>query len=183
MLITNENFIEAIKSKDESALSYVLDEYGSIIKTVVSKHLYQFESCQGECINDILMAIWANIDYFDPNKSTFKNWVAGIAKYKALNYVRKYMRELNYETLDHEVLDKDKTRQDDSVYLEVIQDELDEDMCQMLSYLKPTDQQLFMKLYVQGQAIEQVSLDLDMQPTAIYNRLSRAKGKLKKLFN
>ena len=39
--------------------------------------------------NDILFSIWQNIDRFDANKNTLKNWIGAVSKYRAINYKRK----------------------------------------------------------------------------------------------
>lgn len=81
MKITQDNFIFNLSSKNEKALEYVIDQYGWLVKAIVQKHLYNLVDYQQECINDVFLGIWNNIDSFDSSKNTFKNWVAGIAKY------------------------------------------------------------------------------------------------------
>ncbi|MGL5652284.1 MAG: sigma factor [Paraclostridium sp.] len=75
MKITEENFILKLKQKDERALEYVIDNYGWVIKSIVKKSMYNLESYHDECLNDILIGVWNNIDRFDKNKCSFKNWV------------------------------------------------------------------------------------------------------------
>ena len=87
--ITEENFIEQMKKKNEKALKYVIDNYAWILKTVIKKHLHYLPNFYEECMNDCLLAIWENIDCYDSNKSSFKNWVGGIARYKSIDYARK----------------------------------------------------------------------------------------------
>lgn len=178
MQITSENFIEAIKHQDEDALKYILDEYGWIIKTVIKRHLTHLESCQEECMNDVLMGIWLNIERFDPDKSTFKNWVAGIARYKALNYVRKYLKELEYEDIN-----PIQQVEEEGIDVELTKNELSENITQMLNCLKPKDRELFIKLYVEEQTVSEVSHEIGVKPDTIYNRLSRAKKHLRVLFH
>ncbi|MDE6388258.1 MAG: hypothetical protein K2L82_10705 [Lachnospiraceae bacterium] len=36
-------------------------------------------------MNDTLLAVWDNIDSFDPTKSEFQNWLAGVCRFKALS--------------------------------------------------------------------------------------------------
>lgn len=177
MRITEENFIEQVKLRNEKALEYILITYGWIIKTVIKKHLYNLETYHEECINDILMGIWNHIDRFDPTKSTFKNWVAGIAKYKALNYVRKYQRDLERENIEDIELS-----QEDNSYKQVIQNELDENITKMLECLKPKDRELFIKLYVEEQDVDQISAEMGVKRDVIYNRVSRGKKKIQQLF-
>ncbi|EEP52318.1 sigma factor [Clostridium butyricum] len=37
-----------------------------------------------------MLGLWNNIDKFYENKSEFKNWIAGIAKFKAIDYSLKF---------------------------------------------------------------------------------------------
>ena len=100
MKITEENFIEELKHKNEEALEYVIKQYGWIIKAIVRKQLYNLQGYHEECINDILMGIWNNINQFDSRRNNFSNWVAGISKYKTFDYMRKYLRDLENKELD-----------------------------------------------------------------------------------
>lgn len=177
MKITEENFIEQMKKGNEKALEYVIGEYGWIIKTVVKKHLYKLDTYQEECTSDILMGIWNNIDKFDTQKSTFKNWVAGVAKYKSLNYARKYLKDLEYENIDElEMSDEDHAHKI------VIQETLDDELKNMLSTLKQEDQDLLIRLYIEEQEIDKVSYETGLKKEVIYNRVSRSKKKLRTLF-
>ena len=177
MKITEDNFIEQVQIGNEKALEYVLAIYGGVIKTIVKKHLYSLESYQEECINDILMAIWSNIDRYNPNKSSFKNWVAGISKYKALNYLRKYLKDLG-----HENIDDIEMGEEDNTATRIIQNELDENISVILKCLKEEDRALFIKLYVDQQDMNQISAETGMKREVIYNRVSRGKRKIQQLF-
>lgn len=143
MKINEENFLDQLKKKNEKALDYVIDTHGWIIKSVIKKHLYNLQSVQDECINDVLLGLWNNIDKFDENKSEFKNWIAGIAKFKAIDYKRKYLREL-----DNENVDDLNITVDDSIH-ELLKNELSLEMQEMMNSLKEKDRELFYKLYVE----------------------------------
>ncbi|WP_321832929.1 sigma-70 family RNA polymerase sigma factor [Clostridium butyricum] len=166
MKINEENFLNQLKKKNEKALDYVIDTYGWIIKSVIKKHLYNLQSVQDECINDVLLGLWNNIDKFDENKSEFKNWIAGIAKFKAIDYKRKYLRELDNENVD------------DSIH-ELLKNELSLEMQEMMNSLKEKDRELFYKLYVEEIEVDKVSQETGIKRDVIYNRVSRAKKKLR----
>lgn len=176
MKINEHNFILYLRRKNEKALDYVIDVYGGIIKAVVKKHLYNLQSVQGECINDILLAIWNNIEYFDPERSTFKNWVIGISKFKSIDYKRKHLKGLNHENIDDINLSKEDFSE------ELIKNELSYEVEQMMQCLKEKDRQLFYKLYVEEKEVDEISDDMGMKREVIYNRISRAKKKIKELF-
>lgn len=176
MKVNEENFILHLRRKNENALDYVVDVYGGLIKAVVKKYLYNISSVQDECISDVFLGIWNNIDSFDPERSTFKNWIIGISKFKAIDYKRKYLKHLEYENID----DMNLAREDFSE--ELIKNELSNEVQEMMNCLKEKDRQLFYKLYIEEQQVDEVSCDMGMKREVIYNRLSRAKKKIKELF-
>ena len=98
--ITEENFIEEIKKRNEIALEYVIENYGWILKTVLKKHLFYLQDYYDECMNDCFLGIWENIESYNPNKSSFKNWIGGIAKYKSIDYTRKYLKDLDNRNIE-----------------------------------------------------------------------------------
>jgi RNA polymerase sigma-70 factor (ECF subfamily) len=174
MKITEDNFIFNLSNKNEKALEYVIDQYGWLVKAIIQKHLYNLVDYQQECINDVFLGIWNNIDSFDPSKNTFKNWVAGITKYKTIDYRRKYLKYLQQEDVDTLEI-ADEQRFDN----ELLKHELDKDLEELLNCLKSQDKELFLKLYVEEQDIELVSKQMGLKKAVIYNRLSRGKLKLK----
>ena len=137
MKINEENFIIQLRKRNENALDYVIDNYGWIIKSIVKKHLYNLQSVQDECINDVLMGIWNNITTFDENKSEFKNWIAGIAKFKSIDYKRKYLKGLEYENIDDLNISVSE-----STY-EILENELSLEVEEMLNCLNEKDRDLF----------------------------------------
>ena len=178
MRITEENFVSRLRAKDEQAMTYVIETYGWIIKTVIKKHLYNFTHYEEECINDILLAVWQHSERFNPDKSTFKNWLAGVSKYTALNYVRKYKHEKEQLAIEEAVLEES-----DLTYETAVKDELSKDFEALLGTMKEKDRELFIKLYIEEHSIAEISRTTGMSREVIYNRLSRAKNKIRKLFS
>ncbi len=86
--------------KNEKALEYVIDNYGWVIHSVVSRQLGNLTNYKDECINDVLLEIWNNAYMFNPEKSSFKNWIGVISKFKAIDYQRKYIKDLERQTTD-----------------------------------------------------------------------------------
>lgn len=173
MKITEENFIEELKKKNEMALDYVIENHSWIIKTVLKKHLYHLMSFYEECMNDCLLAIWENIHHFDPEKSLFKNWVGGIAKYKSIDYIRKYLKNMENENIEDIII-----AVEDQTLREVLANEIREETEKILTSLSEKDQIIFKKLYLQDKNIDEVSQEMGISKSVIYNRVSRGKKKL-----
>lgn len=177
MKINEQNFITQLKSRNEKALEYVIDTYGWVIKSVISRQLYHLQSYQGECMNDVLLAIWENIQSYNPEKSSFQNWIAGIARYKSVDYLRRYLREQNLQSWEEGVVKEAAAEQ-----ASMLEQELSEETEAMLNCLKPQDRELFQRLFLEEQDVDTVSREMGMKKEVIYNRVSRGKKKIRKLF-
>lgn len=176
MKISEENFVVELKHKNEKALEYVLVQYGWIIKSIVKKNMYNLERYHEECINDILLGIWNNISQFDEERSSFSNWVAGISKYKSFDYMRKYLRDLEHKNIDD--LEEVASSQD-----EISQIDEEEDFEHILACLNNKDKDLFRRLYIEEQGMDEITKQTGMKAEVIYNRVSRGKRKIRELFN
>ncbi|MBP7331352.1 MAG: sigma-70 family RNA polymerase sigma factor [Firmicutes bacterium] len=175
MKITQENFVLKLAQKNERALEYVIDNYGGLVKAIVKKHLHNLAGYQEECIDDVFLAVWNNSHSFDPAKNTFANWIAAIAKYKTIDYRRKFIKQLQHENLDAQEI-----AVEGGFHSELFQHELDKDLDDFLSCLNTQDKELFLKLYVQEQDVGLISKETGLKRAVIYNRISRGKQKLKK---
>lgn len=78
-------------------MEMIIDQYGGFITFIVRKYLGYLKNYKEECIDNVLLDIWNNINYFDESKSTFKNWIGSIAKYKAINYKNKIYKIYKYQ--------------------------------------------------------------------------------------
>lgn len=174
MKITEENFIEQLKHKNEEALEYVITQYGWIIKSIVRKQLCNLQSYHEECVNDILMGVWNNIGQFDPTKNHFSNWIAGISKYKTFDYMRKYLKDLEHQGIE----ELEEAGAQEETYEIGEGEEFD----YLLVHLNEKDRDLFKRLYVEGQTMKEVADQTGMKAEVIYNRVSRGKRKLRELF-
>lgn len=177
MKIIEENFIEQLKNKNEKALYYLIDNYGWIIKTVAKKHLNEQQHLIDECINDVLMDIWNNISRFDDSKGSIKNWIAGIAKFKSIDYKRKYLKDLYNEDINELDLRSKENIEDNILKLQ-----LSDEIVNLLKCLNEVDRELFIKLYIEEKKVEEVSKETGINRNVIYNRISRGKKKIKNLF-
>lgn len=173
MRINRDNFLARLKARDERALEFVLEEYGALLMSVIRRHLSSLPQLQEECLNDVLFSIWAHTAQYDETRSTFKNWIAGIARYQSITYLRKYKKHLEELSLD-----ACDTGAEDSALLALIEKELSEETEQMLNCLKEEDRALFLKLYCEGQGIEEVSRETGLKKAAIYQRVARGKKKI-----
>lgn len=178
MRIGKYNYIQQLKLHNEKALMYVIDEYGGLIMAVIRKHLFGLPERQEECFDDVLLKIWQNISDFDESKNTFKNWAAAIAKYRAIDYLRQYQREPVMVDIEDTTIARE-----DGVLAKLIEQEISKEVEMMLACLNPSDQELFLKLYVNEQSLEEISRETGVKKEVLYNRVSRGKKKIRKQYS
>lgn len=166
--------IKYIKNKKEEGLRLLINNYIDYINTIVRNNLRDLTYYQEVCINDILLSIWNNISSFDNNKNTLKNWIGVVAKYKTIDYKRKYLKQNIDEALDDEILVVDKN---------LLKKEVEEEIEELLSNLKEKDRKLFIQYYIEELDIETISKKMKTKPFNIYSRLSRSKKKLRELYS
>ncbi|MEH7325820.1 RNA polymerase subunit sigma-70 [Priestia megaterium] len=163
--------VASIMRKKEKGLELLIDQYGGLITAIVRKHLGTLKSYEEECVNDVLLAVWHHIDRFDPEKNTFKNWVAAVAKYKAIDYQRKYIKT------QHESLSEAGVGETSEVHN--IQTN---DVEELLDHLSEGDRELFKAYYLQEVELKQIAEKQQTTISNLYNRLSRGRKKLKAIF-
>ena len=159
-----------IRRKEEEVLDELICQYGRLIKSIVTYHLGDFY--RDECINDVLFCIWNHIDQYNPRKNSLKNWIGAICKYKCIDYKRKYYKE-NFVELDETIPVADQTEKI------ILEQELQAETEELLASLPPKDRELFRRRYINEESIEEISKDMKLAPSVLYNHLSRGKKKLR----
>ena len=91
-IITQKNFVEKLKRRNEKALEYVIREYGGYVKAAVNHNLAGLPEEMEECMDDVFMDVWEHIERFDAAKGSFKNWIVSIARFRSIDYLRRYSR-------------------------------------------------------------------------------------------
>jgi len=109
-------------------------------------------------------------------KSSLKNWIAVISKFTAINYRRKYLR-LSLET---DIADETITASH-NIEEEVIKIEFNQEISSLLENLSSKNKELFIKHYLQDKSVDDISKELNLETSIIYNRLSRGRKKLKEI--
>ena len=166
----DELMIKYIKKKKEKGMELLIDNYRGIITAVVRRHLGVLINYEEECVDDVLLSIWDNITKFDDSKNSFKNWICAIAKYKAIDYKRKYISRISEE------LDSNLFYIDENLY----KLELEEEINELLSSLNHKDKELFKRYYLDGDELEEIAMDTSTNVPALHSRLSRGRKKIRR---
>lgn len=177
MHINENNFIRELHRQNEDALRYVLEHYGWILKTVLVRELRHLPDMVDDALNECLFQIWSKIETYDPRRAAFTTWIANIARYKAIDLKRKYVKERSRSLPLEEELLEDATS---LVSERLLAEETEAEIQVLLSELSPLNRKLFTQYVLQDKPVEELSREHEMSPASIYNRISRSKSKLRK---
>lgn len=175
MKIGENNYIQQLQLHNEDALIYVIEAYGGLLKSVISRHLFSMPDKAEECLNDVLLNIWEHIGSFDEQKNSFKNWAAAIARYRAIDYLRKYCQKMQQIDIEEVEIAKE-----DAVLEGLLEQEAFRELKGLLKCLNEKDRSLFWKLYVEEKSMEEISRETGIDRNVIYNRISRGKRRIRK---
>lgn len=166
--MNEKKIIRGIKNRDQKSLRAFIDSYGPVMKASIYKVLTFNEEIRMEVLNESVLAVWDNIESFDPKRSSFKNWCAGIARYKAIDALRK---EIWHKSVDFDEVE-DYIEDEAEIYL----DETEE----ILKVLDEKDREIFRKLFLEGYSYDDLAKIYDISKAGLYNRVARGKKKIRK---
>lgn len=172
MKITEDNVVQQVAEGNENALSFVIQTYGGLLNTIIRRYMYGNHQDFEECMDDVLLAIWQHINSYDPQKNEFKQWVAAIAKFKAIDYQRKADRIRN-KTVAAEI--------NDDLYPSSTQPSYEEEVEELLSGLSQKERTIFAKYYLEEIPLREIASQFQEKESWVHNKLSRGRKKLKKM--
>ena len=176
MDMTDTELARRICRRDEAAFTELIKRYGGLIKAIVRYHLSGISMWQEDCVNDILFTVWQNIDRFDADKNTLKNWIGAVAKYRAINYKKKFYRELVAGELTEDITDGKEIDAD------ILRQEIEGEVISLLSGLSDKDRGIFIKRYIMDKSVTEIAADENKDTSWVYNRLSRGRKKLRRTY-
>lgn len=177
MKANESNFVDLIRRRKEEGILYVIETYGGLLKSIVKKRLFASPERMEECMNDIFLGIWRNIDCFDEQKGNFVNWAAGVARLEAIDTLRKMQREQPLVSLEDVEISKE-----DPAFLELESQELSRETEKILQCLSPRDQELFRRIFLEEEKPEEAGDAMGLSRENVYVRLFRGKRKLRSKF-
>lgn len=179
MKINEENFLSKLRKKDDKALEYIIDLYGSFVNGIVRKVLMPLnnDGLIEECISDVFLGVWDNIDRFKGDNKNFKSWIGAISKYKAIDYYRKYIKKkCEGEVVESEIASEGVLED------EVIQNIETKKAVNLINELKEPDRSIFIMKFLFGYSSKKISDILNITVSSIDTKISRGRKKLKEKY-
>ncbi len=178
MKIKEDSFIDNLKKNNPKALDYIIDNYSGLVNTIVTKSLVGLED-RGlieECISDVFISVWENRNKFNGDKNNFKSWIAGISKYKAIDYFRKHFKDKNTEEFRCNIPDKRDVEEEYISSLEVKR------LIDIITSYDELDKSIFVRKFILGESSSEISRAIGLSINNINTRVFRVRQRIKKDF-
>lgn len=166
----DEEIIERIKKKDYAALEELLAVYGdSMLRTIHSVLSQPHEVSERQDVaNEVFYEVWQKIAAYQPERSRLITWLLLISRSRAIDQKRKLnKRSLEEKPVDEQELAIEESPLTKETFLCFIED------------LEALDQRIFLLYYFYQESPETIAEQTDLNVSAIYNRLSRGRKRLK----
>lgn len=166
----DEEIIERIKKKDYAGLEELLAVYGdSMLRTIHSVLSQPHEVSERQDVaNEVFYEVWQKIAAYQPERSRLITWLLLISRSRAIDHKRK----LNKRSLEEKPVDEQELAIEDSPLTK-------ETFLGFIEDLEAFDQRIFLLYYFYQESPETIAEQTDLNVSAIYNRLSRGRKRLK----
>ncbi|MFD3158536.1 sigma-70 family RNA polymerase sigma factor [Haloimpatiens sp. FM7330] len=172
-MISDKELIEKLKKKDKKALDILVDRYSNLAFKVAYSVLNNRELSE-ECVNDVLLKVWNSAVKFNKSEEKFKSWIIVIAKYTAIDLLRK---EKKYN--DNMLLD-DNIYTESSLVESVLENkEMKNLIMSEIGKMDETNKKICIKRFFLMESVKDIGNALGLSESAISNRLLRQRKKLK----
>lgn len=166
----DEEIIERIKKKDYAGLEELLAVYGdSMLRTIHSVLSQPHEVSERQDVaNEVFYEVWQKIAAYQPERSRLITWLLLISRSRAIDHKRK----LNKRSLEEKPVDEQELAIEESPLTK-------ETFLGFIENLEALDQRIFLLYYFYQESPETIAEQTDLNVSAIYNRLSRGRKRLK----
>jgi RNA polymerase sigma-70 factor (ECF subfamily) len=172
--------VTLMKKRKPEALEKVMELFMDSVYTVAKHILYNIGSEEDieECVQDVFISAWDNINKFDPERGTLKTWLLILCKYRALN-IRKMLTDKGKII----VLEEKLISSDDNVEKLYLGKESKAEVIAAINSFNTTDREVFLRRYILEQSIEDICNIMNLSRQAVDNRLWRGRKQLKEILN
>ncbi|MEF9990702.1 MAG: sigma-70 family RNA polymerase sigma factor [Romboutsia sp.] len=176
----DNEIIKLIKSKDQKGLDLLIDLYSKNIYYIVESIMRGYCSKEDieECVSDVFLKIWDEIDELEYTKGSLKTFILIKAKYKALDYKRKI---INIEKKKLVSIDTFNILGKYDIEEMNIKEEKLKKLINIIKVFKEPDKTYFYLRYFMDYDINSIANKFNDTRSGVENRLYRSRLKVKKL--
>ena len=174
--MNDDKIKKAIISGDESAMDGIMRKYSRLLWYAACRALGDAGTAEEieECVADAFVYLWQNPERFDPARGTLKNWLAMIARSRAVDRARQIARRGTVQLGEN-------VAADDGPLDELLLSEARGNVQNAVCALREPDREIIVRRYYSCQKPGEIALAMDMSVSQVNNRLYRAKKRLRSI--
>ena len=171
--------IRKIIDGEHEAFVYMIDTYSKLLWVIAGGILGSIGTAQDieECISDVFVEVWKKPKAFNKQKGTLKNFLAVIAKNKALDRYRVLSKEKIVE------IEEAINASDDDLLEYVIDKELYAALYEAVNTLTEPNKEIIIRRYFFEEKPACIAEKTSMPVKEVENRLYQSKQKLRNILN
>ncbi|MGL4773408.1 MAG: RNA polymerase sigma factor [Clostridium sp.] len=181
-MISDKNLIEIIQSNKKQGIEVIMDEYSSLVYTIVNNLLsscYSKEDIE-DCISNIFVDIYKSLNNLQESKGSIKGYISLIARRRAIDMYRKYCKK-NKQEISLDMLYEEPSSYECDVSTYISEKEESSFLAESINALGEPDRTIIIRKYFLYQSSKDISKILDIKVNTIDKRASRALIKLKNM--
>lgn len=178
-----DKLIGRLKTRDDSAIDDLYNIYFDRVYYYVKRILGTYGTNEDieECVSDVFLALWKEINKFDVQRGSFDTFVNVKTRTIALNLRRKLQKHTQKQ-FNEPIDDMDISNSISiSVEEEVINKIAENDFLEMIYKLKEPDKTYFHLRYFMNYEIKEIAKAFNTTVSSVDNRLYRCRLLLKKI--
>ncbi len=154
--------LRLLQKDAERGLEAALDQYGRLVKTIVSRVLYQFPQDAEECVSDVFLKLWK--DRRRLHGAPVRAWLIVTARNAAIDRWRKLSRNMDVELPDDCA----------AAYTAPT-----EKIGDLIDSMQPPDREIFIRKYYFLETSAEIAAAMGRTTDDINQRLSRGRRRLR----
>lgn len=130
------NLVKKLQTKNEDAYQELVDTYSDTFFYLATQYIKNKEDVK-DCVQDIYLKIYQNINKFKDDEIYFKPWVIALAKNQVIDSYRRLERNKERYVYDNDIINNTSGKEENSVgsvFLEALKAHVGEKGYEMLVY-------------------------------------------------
>lgn len=176
--ITDEHIASLVQAGDTDAFGILIERYETKLKRYARKFLNTNHEID-DLVQDVFIKSYINIQSFDTNRR-FSPWIYRIAHNTFVNGL-KYKLHSSFDIFDADTILPFIAAQE-TADSDTLDKELSEEMGNLINQLSIKDREIIVLHYFESLSYQEINDILKIPITTVGVRLTRARAKLKKLY-
>jgi RNA polymerase sigma-70 factor (ECF subfamily) len=175
--ITDEQVMEMIQHREESAIGILHDRYASTLKALIMRVLHN-DAESDDMLQEIFMEIWDRAGSYDAAKGKALGWIITLTRRRSIDRLRK--REA-YGRMEERLLEESQRRPQDAVAFveeEVAHAEMREHLNRVLATLPPAQREVIEHAFYKGMSQREIAAKTGIPLGTIKTRIELAMKKI-----